>query len=316
MRREKLLPGDPFRPMEPRSTAAPFDDEHFFFEPKWDGIRVVAHVQKNDVRNPVQLFTRTLRPCQDKYEEIVGSLLELQKKVGGSFILDGELIVLDENNLPSFPLILKRHLLINPQKIREAAVRLPANYVAFDLLYIDRNNLFTARYVDRRKELERLAALFDRDQSLWLCPSYSGNGHKVFEAMAENKMEGIVAKRDNSSYVPGKKNSSWLKVKCWRQGQFIVGGYRTGESGLIVLLLGMYTPFGLQYVGAVPYYPSKQPADLIRKLELEPSDVSPFLAEPRLPSDAVWLQPTRTVPVRFLEWGRHGMLRNATLHDW
>ncbi len=154
-------------------------------------------------------------------------------------ILDGEAVALDESGVPSF----------GEMQNRARSTRL--EYWAFDILYLDGRSLLRAKYSDRRRLLEALA-----DGGGLIVPEQlPGDGPEALEYARKQRWEGVVAKKRDATYQPGRRSSSWIKDKIWNTQEVVIGGWRKGEggrsSGIGALMLGIPAEGGLQFVGRV-----------------------------------------------------------------
>ena len=167
-------------------------------------------------------------------------------------VLDGELVAFDENGLPSFERLQQRIHQTDESVVRRRMKSHPVTYVIFDLLYLDGRDLSEQPYGRRRELLESL----DLSGPSWQTPAYStGHTKELLAASAEQGLEGIVLKRLDSSYAPGKRGGAWLKVKNVGRQEFVIGGWLPGEgrrrNRLGAILLGYFDDGELRYAGKV-----------------------------------------------------------------
>ena len=197
-------------------TLLPEDDGGWAFEIKWDGMRLLAYVDPGAAA-PLRLQTTRGHDAVPRYPELAG----LADAVGRPAVLDGEVVVLDENGRSDFGR-LQRH---------EDAV----TFIVFDLLWLDGNDVTALPYLDRR----RLLADLVEDGEGWLVPTHLvGDGAVLFDQARANGLEGLVAKRIDSPYLPGKRSPAWRKVKIRRAQEFVVGGWLPGEGNRTGLARG------------------------------------------------------------------------------
>jgi bifunctional non-homologous end joining protein LigD len=197
--------------------------------------------------------------------------------------------------------------------VAHLAEQLPVTYCIFDVLYLDGRSTTALPYTQRRELLERL----DLNGPHWRTPPYRRGGGKA--ALAEAKRrgeEGVMAKRLDSVYEPGRRSRSWIKVKNSRTQEVVVGGWQPGKgarAGTIgSLLLGIYDDSGLSYVGKVGTgFTQAVLADLHGTLSKLGRRTSPFAGElPKADArDAQWVTPKLVGEVEFAEWTRDGRLR-------
>ena len=285
----------PVAPMKAVSGTLPHEDDGWAYELKWDGYRTIAFLDGGRTR----LQSTTFRDVSAKYPELSGLAEGLD---GAKAIVDGEVVVLTPEGVPRFEL-LQRHVD-------------PAAYVAFDLLSLDGEDL-----VDRPYE-ERRALLLERFQPGpgRIVPRHQvGDGEVLLEVTAEQGLEGIVAKRLGSLYVPGKRSPSWRKVKHRPQQELVVGGFtagggnRTGRFG--ALLVGVYEGDRLRFGGGVGSgFDQKMLESLTARLRALATPDCPFDPPPprSYARDATWVRPEIVVEVAFAEWTSEGFVRQAS----
>ncbi|MEC3955203.1 ATP-dependent DNA ligase [Nocardia sp. CDC153] len=264
------------------------DAEHWAFETKWDGFRLIAEIEDG----AVTLRSRAGHVVTGKYPGVAGLGAELS---GHSAVLDGEAVVFDDHGGANLGLL------------RENKAK--AVFLAFDLLYLDGTSLVRKRYEDRRRVLEALAG---QARSLIVPPQLRGSGAEALRYSQDHGMEGVVAKRRDSIYLPGRRGQSWIKTRNWRTLSVVVGGYRRSEVRQFAsLLVGVPHDGELYYLGRVGTGFSEQEmsdlADRLRRLERKTSPFGNELtAEER--KDAVWVSPKLTGTVRFQNWTETGRL--------
>jgi bifunctional non-homologous end joining protein LigD len=270
----------------------PRDDDQWAFEMKWDGYRGIIEVSKGRLR----VASRRGNEVTARYPELEG----LPDVVGVDAILDGEIVVLDDDGRASFQAI-QQHLG-------------PAVFVCFDVLRLDGKDVTSLEWRERRALVERLGLSGDRWQT---SPVTIGGGDRAYAAAGELGFEGIVAKRLDSPYVPGRRSPAWRKVKIGKEQEFVVGGWMPGDRRLAgtvgSLLVGYYDRRGsgpLRYAGRVGSGFTDQQRDALER-GLVKRDTSPFEPVPKVPriKGAVWVEPDCVAQVRFTEWTSDGILR-------
>ena len=302
----RLPSASTLRPMLATAAASlPPDDGHTF-EAKWDGVRALARWDGTSFA----LHTRNGREATAAYPEITG----LGSALGSTpVLLDGEVVALDEAGLPSFQRLQGRMHVASSRVAAGLAGATPVTYLVFDLLHRGGRSLLAEPWHVRRDELEALALA----GPAWATPpSFEGEGAATMAAMRERGMEGVVAKRVDSPYLPGLRSKAWTKVVLHAREDFVVGGWLPGDGrrsgGIGALLLGSPLPDGrLRFVGGVGT--GFTDAEL-RRLEaaLAPTVTagSPF-AE-RLPGKAVFVSPTLVVDVQYRQRTSTGILRHPS----
>ena len=267
------------------------------FEGKWDGYRLLMVADHGSMC----LQSRSGRDVTGEYpglQAVVNALPEHHA------VLDGEVVALDESGVPNF----------GEMQNRARATRV--QFWAFDILQLDGRSLLRAKYRDRRKVLEALAA--DRDE-LIVPDLLPGDGAEALEESRKRRWEGVVAKRRESTYQAGRRSGSWIKDKNWNTQEVVIGGWRQGEggrsSGIGALLMGIPDEGSLRFVGRVGTgFTEKELARLKKILAQLHTDESPF-AEPLSRQDAkgvTFVRPDLVGEVRYSEWTGDGRLRHPS----
>ena len=290
------------------AAAMPTDDERWSFEMKWDGVRAVVYIDGTDVR----AMTRNDRDVIAGYPE----LLDLAKTVGRRrLVLDGELVAMDATGRPSFGQLQQRMHVTKPAQVALLRQQVPVSYLMFDLLHLNGKSLLSQPYTERRAALEALGL----EGSSWAVPpAFPGPGADVLAAAKARGLEGVVAKRKDSVYEPGKRSGAWVKVKLERMQEVVVIGWKQGEgrrAGTIgSLLLGVHDDTGrLEYAGHVGTgFTDRMLDDLKALLTPLAADASPTADEvPRLHArHAQWVKPKLVGEVVFTEWTNDGRMRH------
>lgn len=234
-----------FKPMLAGSCDKPFDDDAWTYELKLDGIRIVAILD----RGRVTLLSRGEKDVTRKFPIIVSQLAALDVLQA---VFDGEVIALDAQKRISFQTLMKRFLLDRDLDIRNAERAVPASYCVFDVLHLDGWDL-TRTPLSERKDL--LEAIVLHGSHLQRVDHYPGEGTVLFEAARQMELEGVVAKRLDSRYLPGARTDAWLKCKAFLSDDFFIGGFTQGEgsrSGTFgALCVGQFRDGRLVHVGNV-----------------------------------------------------------------
>ncbi len=221
-------------PMLAVSAELPSKPDAWGFEVKWDGVRALTYWRPGRLR----IESRSLNDVSSRYPE----LRALGRQLGArEAILDGEIVAFDEHGAPSFERLQRRMHLTSDGAIKRLARDTPAMYMIFDLLYLDGHITMGLTYRERRALLEQL----ELNGPAWSTPAYQlGNGRDFLEVTAAHGLEGILAKRLDSSYDSGQRNGHWVKVKNINRQELLIGGWLAGKgrrSGQIgALLMGYY----------------------------------------------------------------------------
>ena len=286
----------------------PEQEQRWAFEMKWDGVRAVVYLDRGDLR----VLTRNDREVAATYPELAGLAHQLRDR---RMILDGEVVAFDEAGRPSFGELQARMHVRAPG--RALLDRVPVSILVFDLLHLDGTSLAGAPYDERRSALEGLELTGDR----WAVPpAFDGQGAEALAASQAQGLEGVLAKRYDSVYLPGRRSPHWIKVKHVRMQEVVVGGWSPGagrrQGGIGSLLLGVPDQDGrLVYAGHVGTgFSDRVLADLGTRLRAAERTTSPFADEvPRAHAkDAHWVTPRLVGEVTFSEWTRDGMMRHPS----
>jgi bifunctional non-homologous end joining protein LigD len=296
-------------PMFAVAGALPADDGRWAYEIKWDGVRAIVYSQPGSL----EVQSRNLNEITDQYPELgrLNRALSSHRAV-----LDGEIVAFDAANRPSFAALQQRMQVKSRAQASRLAKGTPVTYVIFDLLWLDGHSLMGLPYLERR---ERLSAMRLTGES-WQTPEHIiGGGQAVLDASAEQGLEGIVAKRLDSTYQPGRRAASWVKVKNVGRQEFVIGGWMPGkgrrQERIGALLVGVYEDGGaLRYAGRVGTGFTEQELDRLARL-LSPlvRATSPFTAGGAAPPrGAVFCEPRLIAEIEFSEWTRSGSLRQPS----
>jgi len=281
----------------------PTPDDAWGFEFKWDGIRAEAYVEGGTVR----LVSRSGEIVTARYPEVHAMGRALGSK---EVILDGEIVALDDKGRPSFEEIQQRMGLTSESEIRRKMKEVPVTYMIFDVMWQDGRSLLNETYVDRRKKLEGLKL----KGNSWQTPPYErGGGQTMLDASREAGLEGIMGKKLDSRYEPGRRSGVWVKVKNRNRQEFVIGGWldgegkRSGHPG--ALLVGYYDKGKFVYAGKVGTGFTDAMLDKLQSA-IKPlaTDKNPFGAGAP-PKEAHFVKPKLVAEIEFVEWTRSGQLR-------
>lgn len=231
------------RPMLLKEVKAPFQDKNYFYELKFDGYRVLIYASKDKF----EIRSRNGNDITYLYPE----LQSIQKLVKNKkVIFDGEVVALDKG-VPSFQLLQSRSHIKSKAKIKEMMDLIPVEFICFDIIYQDRE-LINLELVKRKKILEKYP-----DTEVFIKSKIYMQGVKLFDNIKKIDLEGIVAKKKDSLYIPGKRVDTWLKIKNFKVEEFYIHGYVFNKNKYS-LLLGEYRDKQLYYVGKVSVLPSNE----------------------------------------------------------
>lgn len=280
-------------------SGQPFDSPDWIFEPKIDGTRCLALISSGAAR----LFNRRGLDITYRYPELEGALAGSCD----SCILDGEITVFAEGK-PSFHSLAQRDHQMEKMRIDYLSQALPASYVVFDMLYASGKSLLDLPLRERKQILPQ--ELQERG-NVSIIDSFPARGVDYFSAALKMGIEGVMAKRLDSPYQPGKRSPDWIKIKKSLKLDLVVGGYIPGKGERSPyfggLLLGAYGGELLYYVGRVGSgFTEAELAEIT--VSLVQRDSSPFANAPATP-EVRWTEPLMVVQVSALEVTEDGHLR-------
>jgi bifunctional non-homologous end joining protein LigD len=294
-------------PMLATAGELPKDDDAFAYEIKWDGVRAVSYI--HDGRMHVE--SRNLNDITGRYPEIHPLVDALE---GRAAVLDGEVVAFDEAGKPSFGHLQRRMHLANEIEVRQRMGEVPIAYVLFDIIWVDGRSTMALPYVERR---ELLQELIPGPGACWqVSTPHFGDGAALLAAARQQGLEGIVAKRANSVYEPGKRSRNWLKIKIQKTQEFVIGGWVPGEGNrtghLGALLLGYYDDTGLRFAGKVGTGFNEKTLRWFKEAFVPLArDTSPFVD--KVPWKlARYVEPKLIAEVEFTEWSHLNTLRHPS----
>jgi bifunctional non-homologous end joining protein LigD len=297
MKDQKVFEFDGLAPMlTTHGSVAGLKAGQWAFEGKWDGYRLLVEAEHGAVR----LRSRSGRDVTGEYPQLQSLAADLADH---HVVLDGEVVALGQSGVPSF----------NEMQNRGRGTHV--EFWAFDLLYLDGRSLLRARYSDRRQLLETLGSA----SNLIVPALLPGDGSQALDYSGKHGWEGVVAKKRDASYQPGRRSASWVKDKHWNTQEVVIGGWRAGEggrsSGIGALLMGIPGPAGLHFAGRVGTgFTERDLANLKSTLAPLRTDESPF--DTPLPArDAkgvTFVEPTLVGEVRYSEWTPDNRLRQSS----
>jgi DNA ligase D-like protein (predicted ligase)/DNA ligase D-like protein (predicted polymerase)/DNA ligase D-like protein (predicted 3'-phosphoesterase) len=297
MKDQHVFDFDELAPMlATHGSVAKLTASQWAFEAKWDGYRLLVDADHGKVR----LRSRSGRDLTAEFPQLRSLADDLTEHHA---VLDGEVVALDASGVPSF----------SEMQNRKRATRI--EYRAFDLLYLDGRSLLRATYRDRRKLLETLAS----GGGLTVPDLLPGNGAEALEYSRTQRWEGVIAKKRDSTYQPGRRSASWVKDKYWNTQEVVIGGWRAGEggrsSGIGSLLIGIPSSQGLHFAGRVGTGFTERDLDNLKKT-LKPlhTDESPFDAKlsTQDAKGVTFVRPTLVGEVRYSEWTSDDRLRQPS----
>jgi bifunctional non-homologous end joining protein LigD len=272
------------------------------YEPKLDGVRALIYASEGAVR----VYSRNRKPLNGAYPELVEAL---EPAVRGDAVLDGEIVAFDpERGVTSFSRLQQRMQLRDPVRARRSQVAV--HLYLFDCLYYEGVDLTGLPLLDRKAVLRDVVWY---DDPIRFTPYKTSGGVAMLRAACEQGAEGIIAKRATSLYVSA-RSTNWLKLKCLRRQEFVIGGYtapRGSRERLGALLVGYYDGKSLRYAGKVGTGYDRRTLDILHG-RLVPLHrlTSPFSEGPTPAGDIQWVTPKLVGEVGFSEWTSAGLLRH------
>lgn len=289
-------------------------EDGWAFEMKWDGIRAVATVTPEGTR----LLSRNGNDLTKAYPE----LADLGSYVNGEqAVLDGEIVAINKAGRPDFGLLQGRMNLTKHSDIEAARRRTPVHFLLFDLLHLDGNSLLDLGYSQRREVLEQ-AVDGPEDGHIQVPPALDATLDEAIEASKELGLEGIMAKRVSSTYSPGRRSESWVKIKHALTQEVVVVGWRPGKGSRAhkvgSLLVAIPDGVDLKYIGRVGSgLTERELAEIGSRLKKMARKTAPLDDVPAPDaSDARWVRPALVGEVQFSERTSGGKLRHPVWRGW
>jgi len=287
------------KPMLASRTLNPFSDPGWVYEIKWDGYRVLAYVDLDDVI----LRSRNNQRYEGKYPMITQALQALQLRA----VLDGEIIAMDENGAANFQAL---------QGYEKNGSVANLVYQVFDVLWYDGHNMCGLELLARKRALELI--LSKSKTIIKYSDHVDGEGTAFYEQSVKFGLEGIMAKEKTSAYVEGVRSHSWLKIKNNKLIEAIICGYTEGRNSreyFGALVLGKYVDGKLVYIGHTGTgFNEVSLKELKDRFEALEEKSMPFARKPKTNMPVTWLKPSLVCEIRFTEWTKEGVLRHPVFH--
>ncbi len=297
-------------PMKATLATKAFRDDDWLFEVKWDGYRVEAVIREDRV----ELFTRNGNDAAPYFPRLLSPTTWIDAREA---IVDGEVVALDDEGRPDFSLLQER---ISEGRGGRATV--PLVYQAFDLLYLDGRSLLDVPLEERKRLLELVLRPSGRVR---YASHLNGEGIAFFDAVKAQGLEGMVAKRRRSRYEPGKRVTTWLKVKARPEQELVVGGWTPGAGSakdLGAVVVGVYEGAQLRFAGKVGSgFTDRTRRELRALLDALEAEAPPF--DPSPPPDyrgrwggdlagVRWVRPDLVIRAEIGGWTRDGHVRQTS----
>jgi bifunctional non-homologous end joining protein LigD len=306
-------------PRAPRATLSDFEPMYatvgaeippgdWTFEPKYDGIRILAFVTADEVR----LITRNGKDKAAQFPEIAAALGKMAKRARRAFVLDGEVVALIDGAPARFQELQGRMHVKETAAIERHSTSAPAALILFDILMDADEVLIREPWTVRRERLVKRISKHVGER-IQITDSLPGSGEKMLAQARREGWEGIIAKKMDSRYEPGNRSRSWLKLKIEFRQEFVIGGYtepRNSREHIGALLLGYYDGDRFIYVGHTGGgFTRAGLAEMYKQLHPIEQKSSPFEETPRTNEKAHWVRPKIVVEVKFSEWTGDRRLR-------
>ena len=289
---------DRIEPMLPSASPEPADSPDRIYEIKWEGVRAVSVVEGGRAA----MHTRGGKDLSEAFFDVAGAVLEATG--GADVVLDGEMVVLNDDGIPERHAVVERWL--------AGAPMLPlaqVNYEVFDILALNGRPLTNVPLYERKAILHDVVR---PNATTHLCHFEEGEGVAMYDAALELGLHGIVAKNKHSLYEPGKRTQHWLSVTNGRAANLVIGGYTFGgsEQPFGSLLLGAYDDGRLRYVGSVVGGFSRGgPGVVYDRISRLHAEDCPFTEEPEVDRFSYWCEPSLAVEIEYGERTPDGALR-------
>jgi bifunctional non-homologous end joining protein LigD len=293
-------------PMQATLVNKPFDKPGWIYEVKWDGYRALAYLNNGKV----ELRSRNNNSFNEKFYPVYEALKEWPVKA----VVDGEIVVVDENGLSAFS------KLEGWQSVEDGHLE----YYVFDILWLNGIDLMGLPLLERRKILQQLVP---ENEIIRFSESFAANGTEFFKSAEKLGIEGIVAKQADSIYRPDVRTKDWLKIKTEQRHEAIIAGYTRNEGSdkqFSALILGVYEHGELKFIGqAGTGFTKKSQAELLKKLKPLEVKESPFKEEPVInrptrfrpnppKTEVFWVKPELVCEVKYQELKPEGIMRHAS----
>lgn len=285
-----------FKPMLLKEIDKPFNSKDYIFEIKFDGIRSLIFVNNKDIK----IQSRNNKDLTNLFPEL-GSLTKLVNK---NVIFDGEIVAFDKNK-DSFSKIQERLHLKDKNKIKKASSENPVTFVAFDILY-ENKNLINKTLVERKKILNK----YEDTDDFIKTKIIDKNGIDLFKSVKKLNLEGIIAKRKDGKYYINKRTDDFIKIKNIQRDEFIIGGYEEKKNGILSIAIGEFIENQLYFVGKVTVHKNYK---IYKEIFKQKKAKNPFY---NFDEKINYITPTLTCHIEYLERTKNNHLRHPVIKDY
>ncbi len=303
------------KPMLATPIDKAFDSKEWVFEIKWDGVRAILFLnKKNEAKPLIELSSRSGNSITHRYPEIIESL-DLTNAITckGSAILDGEIVVLNNQGYPDFQSHQKRMNIEYKKDIELLSREIPATYYLFDILYLDGKYLQDLEFVERRRIL---SDVIQTNHRIKLSEIFGQHGISLYDKIKSIGLEGIIAKKKSSVYSQGTRSRDWLKIKNIKTQDCVVIGYTKGEGNrekyFGSLLLAPYDTDAHEqrFVGHTGSgFNFEQLDNIYIKLKEMSRDKCPIRYVPYTNRDPIWIRPELVAEIKYSNWTNEKIMR-------
>src|SRR6476661_651409 len=295
------------KPMLATLVDKPFDEEGWLYEIKWDGYRAIGYSNKGDV----QLCSRNNKSFNEKFYPVHDAL----KRWGINAVVDGEVIVINEKGVADFAALQTWRSEADGELV----------YYLFDILWLDGFDVMNLPWQERREILRSAVERSKIKGTIKLSENFEVPGNEFFSLAEKLNLEGIIAKKANSIYIPDTRSKDWLKIKTEKREEAIVGGYTKNENTsrkFSALLMGLYEDGKFNFIGPVGTgFTDKLQTEILQKLEPLKTDVCPFSEVPdyNKPSrfrpdppkaEVTWVKPELVAEISYRSVTKDGAIRH------
>jgi bifunctional non-homologous end joining protein LigD len=277
----------------------------WIYEIKWDGVRALCFIDGGKLH----MVSRNANAMEKQYPEL--SILPHQVNARQA-ILDGEIVALDAHGKPSFELLQRRINVAEASAIARLSRNSPVVFIAFDLLYLDGDDLRRTPLIERKELLKKV---LKPNELVRYSEYFTGNGAEILEAVKAQGLEGVIAKRPESVYE-SRRSPDWVKWKVVDTASLVICGFtpgegsRSGENLFGALALGIFDGGQLKWAGNVGTGFDRKMIEMVySKLAPLVTDQSPFVSEKGLPRKVTWTRPELVCEVKYANWTEEGRLR-------
>lgn len=285
---------DAVKPMLATLTDKPFDNDNWIYEIKWDGYRAISYLNNGKVN----LLSRKTLSFNDKYPVIIDALKAWKVKA----VIDGEIVAVNEAGNPDFQAL---------QNYARDGKKARLVYYVFDLIWYDGKSLTELPLITRKQILQKI--LPEDDGVIYFSDHITGKGTDFFNVATAKGLEGVMAKKSDSTYALNNRSPYWLKVKNNQKTEAIICGYtepRNSRKHFGAVILGKYEGSTLKYIGHTGGgFNDASLKELYTKFQKLLTDKSPFKIKPKTNSPVTWLKPSLVCEVKFAEITKEGILR-------